>query len=158
MEALNRSSLSMRGTSDLHKWQVSWMVLQGIPGGAPDSTVHCWRTQASATVSSHLTTWMSLGPWILVGNGGRKSPCLKPTRLGGALHQTLFSSWAVGSLKATACFLASHCTWQSLRGPVPFGEGTWIPTTNSAALLSPLCMLRPSHWGCLDWGLADAGV
>ena len=67
---------------------------------------HHWRIWASPMVLSHLTTQMFLGPWILVGESGRKSPLLKLARLGRALHQTHFSFWAAGSLKAATCFFA----------------------------------------------------
>ena len=52
----NRSSPSMRGTTHLCR---SWMVWQSTPGGATDHMAHCWRAQASPTVSSCLSTWMS---------------------------------------------------------------------------------------------------
>ena len=76
-----------------------------IARGAIDSTGHNWRAWTSATILSYITTWMSLGPWSLVGDGGRKSPHLNLARLGEALHQPPFSFWAAGSLKAAACFL-----------------------------------------------------
>ena len=104
MEEFNRSLPFRRGTRHLKR---SWTVPQSLPRGAPNHTVHHRRAQASPTVSSCLTTQMSQGPWILVGNSGRKSPWLKLARLGWVLHQLFFSFWAAGGLKAAACFLTS---------------------------------------------------
>ena len=115
MDRLNRSPLSMRGTRQLCR---SWMAWQSTPGGVPDCMAHCWRALAKATMSLHLTTWMYLGPWIPVGNKGRKSPHLKPVRLGGAFHKPYFSFLASGNWKAAACLLSSFCILASLRGLV----------------------------------------
>ena len=115
MDTLNRLYFSMRGTRHLHR---SWMVPQSTPRGAPDHMAHCWRAWTSPMVLSHLTTWMSLGPWILVGESGKKSSLLKPVRLGGMLHQLCFSFWTAHILKAAACFLTSSWTWGILRDPV----------------------------------------
>ena len=119
MEASNRSSLSIRGSRHLQRSQTA---LLSIPGGALNSLVHCWRAQASATILSCLTTQMSLGSWSVEGEGDRKYWHPKLTRLGGAFHQLDFSHWAVGSLKAAACFWASSWTWPSLSGPSPLWQ------------------------------------
>ena len=78
MDTLKRSAFSMRGARDLCK---SWTVPQGTFRGASNHTAQCWRAQASPTVLSHLTTWMSLEPWILVGESGRK---ISPSQAGQA--------------------------------------------------------------------------
>ena len=122
MEASNRSSLSTRGTRHLQRSQTA---LQSMPGGAPDILAHQWRDKTSATIWSLLTTQMSLRPWILVGNEGRKSSHLKLIRLGGVLHQAAFSFRATGSLKPTACFLPNSCTWALLRCLVPLRWRDW---------------------------------
>ena len=117
----NRLPLLNRGTR--HLWS-PWTALQSITGGIPDCMAHCWRAWASTTISSHLTIWMSQGPWNSIG-GRRKSFHLNTPRQGGVLHQLLFSSWARGSLKATAYLLDKSWTWVLLRGSVPWQWIDW---------------------------------
>ena len=77
MEILRRSSILMRYVRHL---QWSWMAPQSLPRGVSDCTAHCWRHQASATISLCLTTLMSQKPLGSVNNGGRKSHLFSPAR------------------------------------------------------------------------------
>ena len=93
-----------------------------------DCSAHCCKALISPTIWYLLTTWMSLGPWGLRSEWGRKSWCPKTARLGEVFQQPDFSLCAVGSLNSKACFLASFCTWASLSGP----EYLWWRDQNSS--------------------------
>ena len=104
METLSRASASVWYVR--HLWR-SWMALQSLPGGVPDCTVHLWRTQASATILSCLTTLMSQEP----RNGGRKkSPHFNPARQGGS---STSCSFPVG------CWVSRRLQLVSSPGPAP---------------------------------------